>query len=136
MCKVRLLIIGESEWRNNKAASFVKDQCIIVGNDVRVVCKVVQPTSGSKFDTSEYDLAIVDEDVISKGCSREVLGSGLPILMFRDVTRDGGSKNETQMVISGAVTSAVERSRLREHICMTTEHIAATRKMMSRVAYA
>ncbi len=134
MCKIRLLIIGESESRNSKTAEWVEDQCTIAGDDVKVICKIVKPLPTFKLDTSEYDLAAVDNDVIFKGCSRSVLGSGLPVITFNDINNGSCFKNETQNVISGAITSAIDSSRLREHIYETTQRIRAARQSMAKVA--
>ena len=135
MCKVRLLVIGDSEGRNRSAARSVKDQCTITGNDVKVSYKIIETASRDQPDPSEFDLAVLDDETISKGWSKEILGSGLPVLTFKDVSGSFiQSKSGTQIVISKIVVAAVERSRLREHIDMVTEQISATRMMMARQA--
>ena len=135
MCKVRLLVVGDSSCKNSIASSSVRDQCLFVGDDVKVACMAVSPTSTKHVDVTEYDLAVIDENSISVGCSKEVLGSGLPVLTFSDVTgNDRRSKTDTQRVVSSVVVSAVDRSRLRDHIDLTMKRISATRTMMAQMA--
>ncbi len=131
MCQIRLLVIGNSARRNNEAIRRVAAECRSMGDDISVVVETVSPYTPGIFDTEVHDLALVDGSVISKGCSRVVLGSGLPILSFEDLSGETSHHFEVRHVLSGVVEEAVRLGRLRDYILRVTEHIDETRQMIA-----
>lgn len=129
-----ILVIGDCARRNNDAIERIKEECSLLGADVKVVIKTISPFSDESLNPSEHDLALVDENVISKGCSRFVLGSGLPVLAFGDVSSPGNMMGDAMGVLTSVVNETVSRGRLRDYIGVITERVEQTRQMILTLA--
>ena len=134
MCQISLLVIGDSSMRNAEALNRVQVECQRWGEDINIALKVVTPYEPGTVNPNEHDLALVDESVISKGCSRTVLGSGLPILAFGDFSSSEELPVDAKFVLSNAVGVAVRMGRLRDYIEKVTDQIDATRHMIEELA--
>jgi hypothetical protein len=126
VCQIRVLVIGNSAGRNVRAIERLRDR-LEAHLDVCPSFRIVDPSGDEAVDPSEHDMALVDDGVFSKGCSRFVLGSRLPILAFADA----GGDDE---VASSVIGDAVELGRLRDRIEETMGHIEQTRRMLSTFA--
>lgn len=128
MCKISLLIISNSFKRNKDITQKVKDEAkSLAGNNVQVVAKTIDPLSSNNIYPKNYDLVIVDEAVMVNGCSKNILGSGVPILSW-DIKPLSKNSAET---ISQVVKSVVENGLICEHIIKTTLAIEQTHQMLT-----
>ena len=113
------------------AVRCVESECKTFGNDIEVFTEMVSPYANGVIDPESHDLALVDETVISKGCSKTVLGSGLPILTFGGIS---GHSGDAITSLSDVVEESVRIGRLRDYIEKVTDHIDATRQMLVATA--
>jgi len=123
VCQIRVLVIGSHSSRNEEMLDRITGELVARGK-VDVVGRTISPYTDDSIDPNEHDLAVVDEATISKGCSRFVLGSGLPIIAFGDLSRRGD-------VLSAVVDDAVRMGRLRDYIEAVTGRIEETRQMIA-----
>lgn len=128
MCKINLLIIGNSFQQNKDIISTVKEESdALAGDSVQFVVKTIDPFYSSNIKPEEYDLAVIYEDVIGNICSKNILGSGIPILSW-SVKPLSKHSDET---LSSIVRSVVEKSLLCEHIIKITNEINVTHQFIS-----
>lgn len=128
MCKINLLIISNSLKRNKSIIKKVKDEASsLAGDNVQVVVKAVDPLFLNDITPKNYDLVVIDEAIMVKGCSKNILGSGVPILSW-DIKPLSKNSADT---ISKVVKSVVENGLLCEHIIKTTIDIEQTHQMLT-----
>lgn len=123
MCQIRLLVIGNSAKLNNDVLWRMEKE-LISHEHVEVVSQMLKPSEDTVVDPSDHDLAIVDESVMTKDCSRSILGSGLPILVFGEVSKRG------ELFLS-VIDDAIRTVRLREYIEKVRNDIEETRHMIA-----
>lgn len=131
MCEIKLLVIGNSLRRNHAAVRHVTEESMEWTDNVKVTVHEIGPFSSDDITPDEFDLAVVDESVINKGCSRSVLGSGVPVLAFGETTGGRKMPGETTSTLSKVVKDVVGRGMLRDYIVKVTEDIDETHRMIA-----
>lgn len=131
VCQIRILLIGNSLNRNREVVQEVKDQSIKYDKEVRITVQEVAPFSSDTIHPDNYDLAIVDENFINKGCSRMVLGNGIPVFAFNEGDDSSDKSDDSQDVLSRVVKKVVENGVIRDHIQQATKEINDTYHMFS-----
>lgn len=133
MCKIRLLVIGDSISHNLEMIKTVKDKISAYQNgNIQLVPQSIGSYYAKDVSLENYDLAIVDEIVIAKNCCQLILGSRIPILTFGEIAN--GILTCQSGVLDSVVDEVVSRNLLGDYIVKITEEIETTHKRISAFA--
>ena len=133
MCKIRLLVIGNSYKRNHDMVERIKSESVLNKEEnIPIVITTIYPFYAKSILPEDYDLAVVDESVIAKECCKSVLGAGTPILTFGEV--QGTDQIASPEIIPNVVKKIVEKNLLCDYIIKVTEEIDSTHKMLVEYA--
>jgi len=128
VCKINLLIIGNSLQQNKNIIKTVQNEShSLAGDIVRFEVKIIDPFGEMEINLNDYNLAVIDQNFIDQSCAKSILGSGIPILSWNS----GLQQEFSGETVSSVIRSVVEKSLLCEHIIKTTKEIDVTHKIIS-----
>ena len=136
MCKVKVLIVGDSNWNNGNIIRAIETMCQQAsGGKAILSCDQAGTLSTYDIDVGNYDIVAVDDVIMSMDCGRALIGTDVPMVTFSDLNGDTGRnlKYNAKVVVSAVVTNAIARGNIRDKMVSVTRHFQTTSKMLATV---